>query len=130
VRSWLALADIRPGDPSKPMSELSGGNQQKVLLARWLRAGLRLLLVDEPTQGVDVGAVERIYGLIRDSASHGTAFVICSSSAEELETLCTRVLVMRRGHIMRELLGDDIRRDLIDQECLTSSSSHTENHIP
>lgn len=97
----------RVGLPSqylaRPAGALSGGNQQKLLLARWLRSDLKVLLVDQPTRGVDVGAKAEILSTLRKLAADGTAVVTTSSELEELEELCHRVLVLRRGAVVAEL---------------------------
>jgi ribose transport system ATP-binding protein len=81
---------------------LSGGNQQKVVLARWLLRDCRVLLLDEPTRGVDVGARSEIYALIRSLAARGLAVVVVSSEMEEVLGLADRVLVVREGRIVHE----------------------------
>ena len=86
-----------------PVSALSGGNQQKVILARWLEAGAHLLILDEPTRGVDVGAKAEIYGLIRRLRDGGTAIFLISSDLPELLRLSDRVAVMREGRVAGEL---------------------------
>jgi ABC-type sugar transport system ATPase subunit len=86
-----------------PVSQLSGGNQQKVALARWLNEDPAVFIVDEPTRGVDVGAKEDIYRLIREVAGRGSAVLVVSSEFEELLALCHRVLVMRDGAIVGEV---------------------------
>lgn len=112
VSKWLKLLDVRPADPRKPLSELSGGNAQKVILARWLRLRPRVLILDEPTQGVDVGAKEDIHQRIESAAADGCAVVICSTDSEELARCCTRVVVLVRGRVSAELVApltaDDI----------------------
>ncbi len=87
---------------------LSGGNQQKALIARWLPAGMRLLILDEPSRGVDVGAREEIHAAIRELARSGVGMLVISSDVEELALLADRVLVMREGRITGELTGGDI----------------------
>ena len=82
------------------MRTLSGGNQQKVVLARWLMRDCRVLLLDEPTRGVDVGARSEIYALIRTLAARGVAVVVVSSEIEEVLGLADRVLVVREGRIV------------------------------
>jgi ABC-type sugar transport system ATPase subunit len=82
---------------------LSGGNQQKILLARWLLVNPRVLIVDEPTRGVDVGAKAEVHQLLRDFTQEGRAVVMISSDLPEVLTLCDRIYVMRAGSIAGEL---------------------------
>lgn len=92
--------DVRPADPDRDARTLSGGNQQKVMLARWLLHGCRVLLLDEPTRGVDVGARAEIYGLVRALAERGTAVVVVSSEIDEVLGLADRVLVVSEGRVV------------------------------
>jgi ribose transport system ATP-binding protein len=85
--------------------ELSGGNQQKVVLARWLLHQCRVLLLDEPTRGVDVATKAQLYRLIADLAARGLGVVVVSSELEELCGFCTRILVMREGELVAEVDG-------------------------
>jgi len=94
--------DVRPADGDRHARTLSGGNQQKVLLARWLVHGCRVLLLDEPTRGVDVGARAEIYALIAELAARGTAVVVVSSEIEEVLGLADRVLVVSEGRVVHE----------------------------
>ena len=98
----LAAVGATPASVERPVAALSGGNQQKVVLARWLSTGARLLLVDEPTRGVDVGAKAAIHALLRDRARTGTGLLLVSSELEELLALADRVLVMRAGRLVGE----------------------------
>ena len=101
---------------------LSGGNQQKVLLTRaLLNENVRLLLAEEPTQGVDVGARAEIYRILRQVASAGAAVVIVSSDIRELEGLCDRVAVFSAGHVVAELRGADVTEDAIAHAMMTST---------
>ena len=95
--------DVRPCEPKLALRALSGGNQQKVMLAKALNAGPRLLLLDEPTRGVDVGAREQIFALIRRAAEQGACVICASTDREELAGICDRVLVFSAGRIEREL---------------------------
>jgi ABC-type sugar transport system ATPase subunit len=104
---------IRTPSQSTAVSALSGGNQQKVLFARCLACEPRVLLVDEPTRGVDVGAKKAIYELIAGLAADGMAVLVVSSELEEVLGLAHRVLVMRRGRIAAEFAGDEARQDLV-----------------
>jgi ribose transport system ATP-binding protein len=94
--------DVRPQGVDRMVRLLSGGNQQKVVLARWLLRECRVLLLDEPTRGVDVGARSEIYTLVRTLADSGVAVVVVSSEVEEVLGLSDRVLVIREGHIVHE----------------------------
>ena len=94
--------DVRPTGVDRAVRTLSGGNQQKVVLARWLLRDCRVLLLDEPTRGVDVGARSEIYELIRELAGRGVAVVVVSSDVEEVLGLADRVLVMREGRVVHE----------------------------
>jgi ribose transport system ATP-binding protein len=88
-------------------STLSGGNQQKAILARWLRSGATLLLLDEPTQGVDVASRAEIYAHVRAAAADGVAVLVVSSDLDELVGLCDRILVLHDGRIVREVGGPE-----------------------
>jgi ribose transport system ATP-binding protein len=90
------------------LSTLSGGNQQKVVMARWLRLQPKFLLLDEPTQGVDVGARAEIYKLVRSATDAGAAAIVVASDFEELTAVCDRIIVIREGRIVAELRGDEM----------------------
>ncbi|WP_327038553.1 sugar ABC transporter ATP-binding protein [Micromonospora maris] len=93
--------EMRPRDVSRPVRTLSGGNQQKVVVGRWLLGGTRLLLLDEPTRGVDVGARAELYQVIRELAAQGVGVLLVSSEVPEVLGLADRVLVMREGRVVR-----------------------------
>src|SRR6202008_4052521 len=84
VDAWLRRIALRPAAPERPLELFSGGNQQKVVLAKWLRNDPRVLLLDEPTQGVDVGAKAAIHALVHDAAARGAAVLMASSDTAEL----------------------------------------------
>ena len=100
--------DVRPTGVDREMRTLSGGNQQKVVLARWLLRGCRVLLLDEPTRGVDVGARSEIYALVRKLADDGVAVVVVSSEIEEVLGLSDRVLVIGEGSVLHEAPADQL----------------------
>ncbi len=106
VEELIGLFDIRPADAAQLMARLSGGNQQKGVLAKWLETEPRLLLLDEPVQGVDVGAKAEIYHLIERWVERTSAtVVIVSADFEDLRAICHRVLVMREGQVVADLEG-------------------------
>jgi len=102
--------DVRAPSPRTAMRDLSGGNQQKAILARWLSQDVNLALLDEPTHGVDVGAKDEIHALIRTISSRGIPVILVSSELEELGGLCTRVLMLVRGRVVDELSGNAITK--------------------
>jgi ribose transport system ATP-binding protein len=114
--------EVRPNDPHLKLSALSGGNAQKVLVARWMNRNPRLLLLDEPTQGVDVGTRQQISAVIRAAAAKGMVVVCASSDAEQLADICDRVLVFARGRICHEITGDDLNKEGIAAACYASTS--------
>ncbi|CQR60659.1 sugar ABC transporter ATP-binding protein [Streptomyces leeuwenhoekii] len=102
ARAATRELSLRPDDPSVPVRTLSGGNQQKAVLARWLLRGCRVLLLDEPTRGVDVGARAELYAVIRRLADEGLAVLLVSSEVPEVLGLADRVLVLREGRVVHE----------------------------
>jgi simple sugar transport system ATP-binding protein len=127
VRSYIEQLDIRPADPNALMRNLSGGNQQKVLLARWLITEPRLLILDEPTRGIDIGAKTQIQQLVAKLAREGTSVVFISAELEEVLRLADRVVVMRdRGKIadLPNGSGLDVNRVL---EIIAGAAQHTDD---
>ena len=125
VAALRAEFSIRGSRDESAVSSLSGGNQQKVCLGKWLRLKPPVLLLDEPTQGVDVGSQAEIHGMIDKIASQGSAVLICSSDERELERLCSRVLVLRHGVVALELAQERVRSALIVQESLGATDRDT-----
>lgn len=115
VNEWIKRLDIKPSRPDEGFSLLSGGNQQKVVMAKWLRLDPRVLLLDEPTQGVDVHSKAVLHNLAREAASNGAAVVIASSDDEELVDICDRILILRDGSIAGELDQAGISLDAISR---------------
>jgi ABC-type sugar transport system ATPase subunit len=105
VEEWSTKLQIATPTIDTPVRRLSGGSQQKVLIARWLAAGATVLLLEEPTRGVDIATKAEIYRLLRQRAGEGSAILITSSDLEEVVTVADRVLVARRGLIVAELPG-------------------------
>jgi ribose transport system ATP-binding protein len=108
VELFMTRLRIKAASPDQKVSDLSGGNQQKVLLARWLCLEPKVLLLDEPTRGIDVGAKAEVQQLINDLAAEGLAVVLISSDVEELIEGADRIVVLRAGEVVDELVGDDV----------------------
>jgi len=122
ARDLSTTYEVRPNNPDLRLGQLSGGNAQKVLLAKWMIRKPGLLLLDEPTQGVDVGTRQQIYGVIRDAAAAGSSVICASSDAEQLADLCTRALIFSRGRVVAELTGENLTKDLIAEACYGHST--------
>ncbi len=120
VLDVLDLFDVRPANPDRLLATLSGGNQQKALMGKWLQTQPTVLLMHEPTQGVDIGSRKQILKIVSDVAAAGAAVVIASAEYEELARLCHRVLIFRRGEIVGELAGDDLTELRIAEQCYLS----------
>lgn len=116
ARTLLGRFTVRPNRPTMKYQALSGGNQQKALLAKWLQTAPRLLLLHEPTQGVDIGARQEIFQLLRDSAREGTTIVCASTDYEQIAAICDRVLVFGRGRV-RELGEQEMTKERIAEQC-------------
>ena len=113
VQKLVDKVELRPPNVDTKVVNLSGGNQQKVVLAKWLMQGSNILLFDEPTRGVDVGAKFQIYALIISLARAGATVIVASSEVEEIAGLCHRVLVLRAGRCVDELQGEDVTTEKI-----------------
>ncbi|GAA3697781.1 ATP-binding cassette domain-containing protein [Zhihengliuella alba] len=107
VAEYIKALGVRPADPEALLRNLSGGNQQKVLLARWLATAPRLLLLDEPTRGIDIGAKTEIMNLVSELAAQGMSVVFISAELEEVLRLSDRIAVMRDRHKVAEIDGGD-----------------------
>ena len=108
IEEMVAALKIKVGDVANPVATLSGGNQQKVVIAKWLLTGARIVLLNDPTRGIDVGTKQELYQLLRDLAAAGTAIVLYSTDYDELIGCCDRVLILYDGRIVRTLEGGDI----------------------
>ncbi len=122
VAETLDSLAVKAPSMSAPISALSGGNQQKVVMARALLSEPLLVVADEPTQGVDVGARAEIYRILREVSASGIPVIVASSDAKELEGLCDQVLVLSRGHVVETLRGDDISEERIVQAAVESTT--------
>jgi ribose transport system ATP-binding protein len=121
AREQIEALELRPADPDRPAGTLSGGNQQKILLARWLVHGTKVLLLDEPTRGVDVGAKAEIYRIIDGLAAEGIALLVISSDLPEVLGLADRIVVMRAGRVA----GEVSRADATEERVLTLAIPET-----
>lgn len=122
VNHELDQLDVKTPSAEAPVVALSGGNQQKVVLARALLSHPGILIADEPTQGVDVGARAEIYKILRETSTSGVPVVVASSDAKELEGLCDRVIVMSRGQVVDELVGAEITEERIVHAAVRSTA--------
>jgi len=122
VNHELDQLDVKTPSSEALVAALSGGNQQKVVLARALLSQPGIVIADEPTQGVDVGARAEIYRILRETSASGVPVVVASSDAKELEGLCDRVLVMSRGQVVDELVGAEITEERIVHAAVRSSA--------
>jgi ribose transport system ATP-binding protein len=129
ARRLLEQFDVRPPDPRLTYDSLSGGNQQKAMLAKWLQTKPSLLLLHEPTQGVDVGARQQIFQLMRKAAADGTAVMCASTDYDQLAAVCDRVVVFGRGRLRRELTGDQITKERIAEQCYSAAENHSGSHL-
>lgn len=120
VARWIGELDVTPADGETVVATLSGGNQQKVVMARWLRVAPDVLVLDEPSQGVDVGSKADLHRLVDGAADAGAAVVVCSTDSEELARLADRVVVLVRGRIARVLTSREISVERIEELQLAS----------
>lgn len=120
VGSLIERLRIRTPDGQELAGNLSGGNQQKVVFAKWMATSPKILLLDEPTRGVDVGAKAEIYQIIDEMAKNGTAIVMVSSDMPELMAMSDRILVMKDGHVSGEIRKEDVSETLIMKYALKS----------
>jgi ribose transport system ATP-binding protein len=117
LQEMIRLLDIRPPLPRTLFGKLSGGNQQKVLLGKWLLTRPALLVLDDPTSGVDPSAREKIFEILRDAAAEGISILFFSTEPEQLAAMCSRVLVLKAGRVSIELAGAELSRETISHWC-------------
>jgi ABC-type sugar transport system ATPase subunit len=121
-QKFIDKLDIRTPDSRQKVINLSGGNQQKIVLAKWLTLNPGILMVDEPTAGIDVGAKSEIYGILNDLTVEGTSIILISSDLQELLGICDRILVFCNGRITA-----DLKRDQFSEEEIMHFSSGTKD---
>jgi ABC-type sugar transport system ATPase subunit len=127
MRSLLKAFEVRPSEPERLLSTLSGGNQQKALVAKWLQLSPKVMILHEPTQGVDIGSRREIFGLLRKAAGRGSSIILVSSDHEELAHLCDRVLVFRHGRLSSVLTGGAVAADRIAERCYATGPAPQES---
>jgi ribose transport system ATP-binding protein len=110
---WLRAVQADPAVAERPITTLSGGNQQKAVIARWLSVEPKLLALSEPTAGIDIGARTTIYEEIRKRASEGLSVLMSSSDSEDLMAVCDRVIVLRDGEIVAELKRTELSKKAV-----------------
>jgi len=125
VSAELASLEVKMSSSESVVSALSGGNQQKVVLARALLSEPQIVLADEPTQGVDVGARAEIYRILREVSASGVPVIVASSDAKELEGLCDRVIVMSRGALVDTVVGDDVTEERLIHSAVRATGHST-----
>ena len=113
AKEKVSELDVRTPSVKQLVRNLSGGNQQKVVLGKWLTRNCDILIFDEPTRGIDVGAKNEIYKLLRDLAAMGKAIILISSELPEIIRMCDRVIVMCEGKVTGEVVGEDINQQRI-----------------
>ena len=118
ARRYIRDMDIAVPSVDSPVSELSGGNQQKVVIAKWLDTGPRVVLLDEPTRGVDIQAKQQVFDIVRGLGAQGIAFVVVSGELEELMEVCHRILILKKGRIVGELLPHDSTLENLIRICM------------
>jgi ribose transport system ATP-binding protein len=121
THDWIDRLSIKTSGPEANITSLSGGNQQKVMFGKALRLSPKLLLLDEPTQGIDVGAKDQIHRLVDEAAGRGVATLVASTDTDELVRLCHRVIVMSGGRISKVLKGTDLTTERIESTQLHTS---------
>jgi ribose transport system ATP-binding protein len=126
ARRLLKEFDVRGGEPTTRAGALSGGNQQKVVIAKWLMREPRIILLNDPTRGIDVGTKQEMYQLLRKLADAGAAIVFYSTDYDELIGCCDRVLVLYDGAIKRELIGEEITERALISSALNIQSGEAE----
>jgi ribose transport system ATP-binding protein len=130
ARDLTERFDVRPRDSDLPFGFLSGGNQQKVVLAKWFQRAPGLILLDEPTQGVDVGARGQVYAAIRRMTEAGASVLCASADYDQLTTIADRVIVFGRGRAIAELSGDEISKSSIAESCYSANESSPDAASP
>jgi ribose transport system ATP-binding protein len=115
----VATLRVRTPSVEEPLSRLSGGNQQKVVVGRWLMRSAPILIMDDPTSGIDVGAKDELYHLIGDMTAGGTSVILTSSELPELLALSDRIVVLHEGRVVGIVEGDQLTQDIVIRMAVT-----------
>jgi ribose transport system ATP-binding protein len=130
AQNWVSKLDLRIASLEQPALDLSGGNQQKLVIAKWLFRNATVLMLDEPTRGIDVGAKAEVHDLLHRLAEQGKAILVVSSEVPELVALCNRILVLWRGRLTAELQRNEFDEERILSLACGGSVAGTDNSIP
>ena len=117
----IAQLNIKTSSLGKKVQYLSGGNQQKIVIAKWLNRGPKVLILDEPTRGVDVGAKYEIYHILEEQIQNGRGVFVISSELNEIMGLCDRILVIRKGKIVKEYSHEQFQKESLLEACMGGS---------
>lgn len=128
AEKWIKSLNIRPSYPDMLVQKLSGGNQQRVVIAKWLATDPKVLIIDEPTNGIDVGAKTEIHNLLRDLAAKGMGILMISSELPEVLAISDKVLVMRRGRIAVEFDAENLTQEEIMNKAIISNTGNNGNN--
>jgi ribose transport system ATP-binding protein len=118
VRKFIKELDIKVADAEQPVTSLSGGNQQKVIIAKWLNTKPRIILLDEPTRGIDIQTKQQIFQIVTELSSSGISIIFVSTELEELLEVCHRILIMKKGLVLKEILPKDITAEDLFVACM------------
>lgn len=128
AKEWIKTLNIKPGYPDMLASKLSGGNQQRIVIAKWLATNPKILIIDEPTNGIDVGAKSEIHGLLRELAEKGMGIIMVSSELPEVLAISDNILVMRRGRINGRIDGATASQEGIMNAAILGSREISEKN--
>ena len=118
VNQWVDALRIKTSNPTLPVKTLSGGNQQRVVLAKWLASKPKVMILNGPTVGVDVGSKDELHGLMKELASEGMGLLVISDDIPELLQTCNRILLMRHGRIVQEIRSKDTNENELSSKLI------------
>lgn len=118
ISKFVKELDIKIGDAEQAVSSLSGGNQQKVIIAKWLNTHPKIILLDEPTRGIDIQTKQQIFQIVTELSRQGISSIFVSTELEELLEVCHRILIMKKGSIVKEIQPQEITADELFVACM------------